>query len=487
MDQSQTAVKKKKKEDLEIEINPDGMKATLQVNSFGENGALLDMNVIMHKLWNSGVVYGIKGEVVSQIIKEKIIGEPILIAEGTPPIEGKDAIIEYRFTKSLKPRLLTDLADRVDYRDLGLIENVKKGEILATKHPPIKGTPGKTVTGKDVPAHDGSDMPLPAGQNTEIRDNGYTLISTAKGYVVWKDAKIGVETIYRLKGDVNMNVGNIHFIGTVEIDGDVREGFRVISEENVIINGGVDNATIRAEKDIEVKYGIRGKRSYIYSKGNLTCKFIENATVEVKGDVTVTDSIIHSHVDAGGNVIVLEGKKGTIIGGRICAGKEVNAKNIGSISEPLTEIEVGIDPALRQEMTALEEMIKIEQAQLKETRLKYNILVAQGRKEEAVSCLKECKEVEESLKRGIEALNQIKKHIADNPGGKIAVIERINPNVKLVIRTKALLLKTDYKKVSFVEKFGEIEQQDYEEPVSRPRITEGKKPESWEREIGRIP
>jgi len=480
MEQSQQEKKKKKKEDLEIEISPDGLKAFLQINSFGEGEKLLDVNVIMHKLWNEGVVYGIKGEVISQIIDQKIIGEPILVAEGTPPIHGKDAICEYRFAKTLKPRLLTDLADRVDYRDLGLIENVKQGEVLATKKEATKGVPGITISGKQIPARDGVDISLPAGQNTQIIDNGKTLISTANGYVIWKDEKIGVETIYRVKGDVNMNVGNIHFIGTVVIEGDVREGFRVISEENVIINGGVENATIRAEKDIEVKYGIRGKRSYIYAKGNLKCKFMENANVEVKGNVFVADAIIHSYVDVGKNVIVLEGKRGVIIGGRIRAGEEVKAKNIGSISEIPTEIEVGIDPSVRQEMIALQEMIEIHQQELRELNLKYIILSAGGKKEEALTCLKERLDLEESIKNSIEALNQIKRYISANPKGKVSAIERINPGVKLTIRTKTILLKVDYKKVTFIEKFGEIENQPYEEPTVKYKE---EKVSYWERQI----
>ncbi|MFH1563660.1 MAG: FapA family protein [Nitrospirota bacterium] len=483
MEQSQQEKKKKKKEDIEIEISPDAMKVFLQINSSVAEGSLIDVNIIMHKLWNAGVVHGIKGEVILQIIEQKIVGEPILVAEGKPSINGDDAIIDYRFTKALKPRLLTDLAGRVDYRDLGLIENVKRGEILATKRAATKGVSGITVTGKSVSARDGSDIPLPVGQNTEIIENGTAIISTANGYVVWKESKIGVETVYRVKGDVNMNVGNIHFIGTVEIDGDVREGFRVISEENVIINGGIDNATIRAEKNIEVKYGIRGKRGYIYAKGDLKSKFIENTTVEVKGDVIVSDAIIHSNVDAGGNVIVLEGKKGVIIGGRIRAGGEVNAKNIGSISEVLTEIEVGIDPSLRQEMLALEEMVEIEQEELREVKLKSNILTTQGKKDEALICLKERKELEESLKSGIEALNQIKKHIAANPAGKVSVVEQINPGVSLTIRTKTLLLKIDYKKITFIEKLGEIENLPYEEPTIKSKEDKGKKLAYWEREI----
>lgn len=483
MEQSQQQKKKKKKEDLEIEITPDGTKAFLQINSLGKEGSLLDVNVIMHKLWNEGVIHGIKGEVISQIIEQKIIGEPILVAEWEPPINGKNAIVDYRFKKDLKPRLLTDLADRIDYRELGLIENVTQGEILATKQEPTKGIQGKTVTGKQVPAQDGVDIQLQAGQNTKVIDNGHTLISTANGYVVWKDEKIGVETVYRVKGDVNMHVGNIHFIGTVEIEGDVREGFRVISEENVIINGGVDNAIVRAEGNVEVKYGVRGKRGYIYAKGNLNCKFIENTTVEVKGDVIVSDSIIHSNVDASGNVVVLEGKKGVIIGGRIRAGGEVNAKNIGSISEVATDIEVGIDPSLRQEMLALEEMIEIEREELRQLRLKYNILAAGEKKEQAHTCLKECKGLEESLKNGIFALNQIKKYIGANPGGKVSVVERINPGVKLTIRTKTFLLKIDYKQVTFVEKFGEIENKPYEEPTVRDKKEKKEKVGYWEREI----
>jgi uncharacterized protein (DUF342 family) len=41
-----------------------------------------------------------------------------------------------------------------------------------------------------------------------------------------------------------MSTGNIYFIGDVKVKGDVKEGFTVVTEGNLDIWGGADNATI---------------------------------------------------------------------------------------------------------------------------------------------------------------------------------------------------------------------------------------------------
>ena len=44
-------------------------------------------------------------------------------------------------------------------------------------------------------------------------------------------------------------------------------------------------------------------------------------------------------------------------------------------------------------------------------------------------------------------------------------------------------MKIDYKKITFIEKFGEIENLAYEEPTIKSKEEKGKKLAYWEREI----
>ena len=63
------------------------------------------------------------------------------------------------------------------------------------------------------------------------------------------------------------------------------------------------------------------------AKSNIICRFIENATV-VSGGYVDAEAILHSKVDAYGEVIV-KGKKGFITGGVVRAGNLIEAQTIG--------------------------------------------------------------------------------------------------------------------------------------------------------------
>jgi len=200
------------------------------------------------------------------------------------------------------------------------------------------------------------------------------------------------------------------------------------------------------------------------ANGDLKCKFIQNASVEVKGNIIVDDSIWQSNVSAGKGVFVLGGKKGAIIGGKIRAKDEVNAKNIGNMSEVPTEIEVGIEPTVRKEMIALEESLVVDRNQLEEERLNYKTLMSQNKTELAHQSLDKQKELEEIIKMISHNLNQYKKHIVSNRTGKISVVDTLWPGVKLTIGDSTFLPKIDYRYVTFVNKNGRLEQRGYEKP-----------------------
>ena len=46
-----------------------------------------------------------------------------------------------------------------------------------------------------------------------------------------KDNKISVMALYEIPGDVNLSTGNLDFIGTIIVRGDVKDGFKVFAGE----------------------------------------------------------------------------------------------------------------------------------------------------------------------------------------------------------------------------------------------------------------
>ncbi|MEW6095704.1 MAG: FapA family protein [bacterium] len=476
-----------KPEDITIKITPDGMKGFMTINNHKLEEQPLTLNTIMYKLWDKGVRFGIKGEVIKTMLEKKIYNRSILIAEGTPPQEGKDAIIEYKFKNGGKANLAEDFEGKVDFRELGLIKVVHAGDVLATKTPPTKGIPGKKITGEEIPAKNGQNANIPLGENTRLSSDGLTLLALLDGYIFWEDSRIGVKTTYEVPGDVDMNVGNIYFVGPVKVKGDVKEGFTINAKGDIEIGGGVENATLISEGNIMIAHGIVGRKTRVIAIGDVKCKFIQNANIEAKGNVIVHDAILHSNVEAGKSVFVLGGKKGAIIGGKIIAKNEVNAKNIGNMSETPTQIEVGVEPGVRQEILALEESLTLERKQLHEERLRYKTLMARNETSLAEQSLANQRELQQVIRMMSSSLHQHKKHVvSSNNEGKVSIVDTLWPGVKLTIGNSIFLPKIDYRYVTFVNKIGSIEQQRYENPKIKsdelllPKVT------YWEREIDKV-
>ncbi|MDI6791659.1 MAG: FapA family protein [bacterium] len=478
------------KDYVKLEVAKDKMAASITLTNH-KDGMLprLEVEEIKDFLLRGGVVYGIDEEAIAGALSEGIVDKPIQVAKGVQPTSGKDTVIEVKFKKDRTG--LVQKADgngKVDYRELGLIVNVSPGEVLAVKTPAVKGIPGKTVTGDEVRAKEGKDIPMPAGKNTLLSEDGLELTAASPGNVVWTGSHIAVDTTYEVKGDVDMTVGNIDFVGDVVISGAVREGFVVKAGESIDIAGTVERATLSAGKDIRIQRGIVGcGEGSIYAGGNITATFIEMGNIEARGDVVVTEDIMHSNIDAGGSVFCFSGKRGRIMGGRIRAGGEVCAKRIGSWVEVPTEIESGIDPRVRQELMNLEEKVEKEKHDFDQLKLSIKTLSDQKKKAGALAADKEeallqhlqtQNELMASLREDTIKISTLKEKLAESTGGKISVAEILYPGVKLWIKNTPMRVEVEYRYCALVERANKISFRTYEEPGKKKKKLGSKK---WER------
>ncbi|HHY35850.1 MAG TPA: DUF342 domain-containing protein [Firmicutes bacterium] len=205
-------------------------------------------------LSQKGIVFGIKADAVAKAAREKS-GEPVLVAEGLEPKPGKDGHLEFLVPME---RVLDLPADslRVDFRDTVKIPMVKKGQVTAVKRKPVPGEPGKTVFGKDVPAPKPEDPKLRPGKGVILEEEGdfVKVVAILDGYPIYRASSgvYEVDEIYRVNGDVNLASGNIKFVGTVEVSGNVTDGMKVYAEGNVRIRGTVTGAEIRAWRNVEI-------------------------------------------------------------------------------------------------------------------------------------------------------------------------------------------------------------------------------------------
>jgi uncharacterized protein len=374
----------KPQEQIFVEISEDEMTGKLTiVPPQSENDHFATIDEVRNTLQRRGVVYGIDETrmteltaKLAQLAEAKSINEPIEkeIAFGTPLVNGEDARVEYLYKKApeeeQKAVVLEETEDgRVDYRSLHKIENIAKGTILARKIPPTKGMNGMTVTGKVIEGKDGKDTEMAVGKGVIVNpENKDEWIADTDGQVITKDNKLSVLALYEIPGDVDLSVGNIDFVGTVIVHGDVKDGFKVYTGEDLIINGVVEGAELKCGGKLTIAGGVSGNdKAKISCTGDVTAKYIRNASVDVGGSLTCSQAIMHSKVTVGKKVTVA-GRKGVIVGGQVVAGYEINAASVGSAFATPTELVAGEAIGLREELQKLDHELKAATENLDKTK-----------------------------------------------------------------------------------------------------------------------
>ncbi|MDR0997436.1 MAG: FapA family protein [Treponema sp.] len=447
---------------VSIEIVEGEMKANVKVTPPGPGGRDYSPENYLNFLHSHKVTYGINETAISQQVDKPVYHEPVTVAEGTRAVDGRDAYIQYNFETSRdKVRLRESSNGRVNFKDLNIIQNVVENQPLAVKIPAETGKDGTNIRGLLLPARDGKDISLPLGKNVHLGEDGATIIADINGQVLVVNNKINVEPVYTVDGGVNLKSGNIEFLGTVIINGDVEDGFLVKAAGNIEVNGTVEKARLESEGDIIVTQGITGKGEGVVKAGHsVWAKFIENATVDTGDLVVVSEGIINSRVDAA-NRVLCQGKRAAIVGGLVRACEEINAKTLGSpVSGTETVLEVGLDPRLKTRLAVLTGQKENIRREFEELQRNIQTLINTKRQRKVLPEDKEAalaefmahrqtimanmKKTEEELVRVQAALDDIKAR------GRVSASAKVYPGVKIVNRDIREDVRNEYRAVTFV-------------------------------------
>lgn len=362
---------------VQVRLASDGMTAYLVLQPPEPGGRPITVDQAHFELNRAGVVFGVDpAAAVAAVEQVGASGEPLTVrvAGGLLPVPGEDARIAYNpllLEQGGRPRETGD--GGVDLFDLGLVRNVPEGTVLATKQPVRPGTPGTDVLGKPVPPPAPRDLPLRAGKGTRRSDDGLQIAAAADGHASLAHGEVRVSDVYVVCQDVGTATGHVEFVGTVAVRGNVHPGFRVRAGQDVRIDGGVEGGTVEAGGSVAIRYGVQGGRGRIQAAGDLRCMFVQSAEIQTGGDITAQDGILHCRVQAGGRVTVL-GRRGSIVGGSLRAGGHVRARILGATAGTPTEVAVGVDPAVRQELDALGQEVAAAERKLGLTRQALHLL-----------------------------------------------------------------------------------------------------------------
>ena len=228
-----------------IDLTPDEMKAFAIVSKPEKWGRVLEPEDIMANLDLKGVKFGILEDKIREMLDAEIYNTPVLVAQGKQVEYGVDAVITYNFrTETDKIQLKEEENGRVDFFNLDLVQNVVAGQVLATKTPATLGAAGRTVTNKRIETKPGKDTPFVPGRNCHLEADGLSIVSDIHGQVLLANNKVVVDPVYEVAGNLDMGVGNVTFLGTVVVKGNVEENLEIKAAGNVEILGTVNEAKI---------------------------------------------------------------------------------------------------------------------------------------------------------------------------------------------------------------------------------------------------
>ncbi|AKG35200.1 DUF342 domain-containing protein [Paenibacillus durus] len=419
-------------------------------------------------LQRNKVLYGVQWDIVQRFADhpEEYISGKVPIAMGKAPVNGTDGQVLLSITMDDNDRRPMEKEDgKVDFKELIRLSNVRKGQLIATLVPPEPGQPGMAVTGDPIPCKAGKAAHFKVGKNVLLNEDATLMYAAIDGLISYTDkGKINVFPVYEVQGDVDYNTGNIDFVGTVVIRGNVLSGFTVKSEGDIRVSGGVEGAELIAKGSIEIGGGIIGYHKGLVSAGsNVKVSFIQDGNVTAAEDIIVSQSIMHSNIRAGRNVLC-NGAKGLIVGGTVQAGEKVVARTVGNTMSTATAIEVGVLPELRNEINDLRQQLRLLLDNADKTKkalyLLNQLAISGSLPPDKVALRIKLNATQQSQQREEahikERILEIERMLEDTDRAKVEVVKTIYGGSKIVIGRYTRFIKDTAERVTFYYSEGDI-------------------------------
>ncbi len=309
---------------LVVNIAADGLSAVAKVSA----GAAASRAELDAELQRAGVVFG-HDEAALRALAELLLdpdhaGEHV-VANGVAPQHGANGRLDPQFT--LGQTIGEVCKDgHVDFRERRLLQPIGPDEHIASVHAPTAGTAGKDVRGRPLPARPGAAAKFRLGPGARLADD--KILASRGGVVLADDKTIDVVPLYQHRGDVDLKSGNLHSEGSLEVTGDVGDGFAATATGDVMVRGVVQSAKVTAGGSVHVDQGILGTQSEVTAGVDLSCRHATAAQLQAGGTILVHDQLAHCRA-RGERILLVEGR-GQAFGGELRAQISIEVSAAGT-------------------------------------------------------------------------------------------------------------------------------------------------------------
>lgn len=373
---------KKREDAIKINIAEDRLSATFNISSAIDRTKPITMMEISDKIKASGITTGISTDRIEKFINFPMYNTDIVFAQGEDRIDGVDGYFtpQFDFTKKQNKKVDENENSKLDfYSALNDTISASRGQLLGIITPNIERKDGIDIFGNVLRGKNSRPTLIKFGDNVGV-DEKHQVIAIEPGEIKWSDGQLWINKVLRIPR-VDIKSGNIKFGGSVIVDGDVLDGFTIDCEGDIYVKGKVGSCRLKSGGNVMVDQGIHGRRfdaCVINAFGDVSSKFIEQATIDCYGDVT-TNELINTKAFVRGNVEIISGA-GKIIGGECTCCGNIWANIIGNSANVLTKLNLigknillqemdDLDAEIQRMMITISEISRFSKARILRTRL----------------------------------------------------------------------------------------------------------------------
>ncbi|MFC5530430.1 DUF342 domain-containing protein [Cohnella yongneupensis] len=271
---------------FEITISDDKIEAYLSINRVQRHAWILtekspslkvtltaeeDITIVLEMLSLQDIIAAVENMKIKMnldvvAIQTEILQpsfQPVTIARGKAPVQGRDAQLDLYFPKNIE-NVFTEVRGYIDYKNHMNIPSVKNRDVMAKKTPPVEGQAGCDVFGNVLLPEPVKDIRIAVKDTVEVTPDSIVIaLKEGRPKVTGNQIKyFDINTAFIVPGNVDMQTGNIVFAGDVIVYGDVTDNMIIESLGNIYVAGSVFNATLTATGSIAVKGNIVGSNLY---------------------------------------------------------------------------------------------------------------------------------------------------------------------------------------------------------------------------------
>ena len=467
-------IAKKKNAEVQIEYDDEFMVAYITLTPpYG--GRALDDELLNIALKNAEVdLKSCDKDILKNIITNQQ-AERVEFARGTHPQNGKDTQFTALVDETIIKKPSESKTGKIDTREVLDFTTIEPGTPLMKRSPAQEGVNGYNVKGQVIPAVDGNNIPFcDSLTGAEISaDDPNLLIANAKGHpVILKD---GVKVDKTLTvTNVALSTGHITFDGSLLVRGEVMPGMKINVTGDIIVEGVVTNATLRAKNNITVKCGVIGaepedKENITYTchlkaGGDITAQYINQTELSAGHNIYVKEYMSHCHAEAKEKIYAGSGGgKGRIFGGDCYAQNGIEAKSIGAdgIATPVTA------GSAKNQQKQYNDLLKSrdhreEQLEKLKTILKKQLEAVKSNPSDSSLLLKAqaVKKVVNDLQAEIEkiksAIDKVEYFFKQSRHAEVKISQSVFPNVLITINGASFSIRQEGKGGRFVKEGSSI-------------------------------